>query len=146
MRALVQRVLEAQVEVNGKVVGACEHGLLVFVGVGNSDDEASARRLWHKLLGLRIFADEQGKTNLSLADIGGDVLLVSQFTLFADCKKGMRPSFAKAAPAPQAERLYDYLCELAERDVAHVGRGVFGANMRVSLINDGPFTIWLDMD
>lgn len=145
MRALIQRVQEAQVEVAGKVVGACGHGLLVFLGVAEGDDEASAQRLWRKVHGLRIFADDAGKTNLSLADVNGEVLIVSQFTLMADCKRGMRPSFAHAAPPGEAERLYEYVCGLAERDVKHVGRGEFGAMMQVSLVNDGPFTIWLDM-
>ena len=145
MRALIQRVLEAKVEVDGEVVGSCGHGLLVFVGVGTGDDEDAAQRLWHKVYGLRIFADEAGKTNLSLADVDGEILVVSQFTLFADCRKGMRPSFVQAAPAADAERLYEYLCDLAQKDVRHVGRGVFGADMKVSLVNDGPFTIWLDM-
>ena len=145
MRALIQRVLEAKVEVDGQVVGSCGQGLLVFVGVGTGDDEDAAQRLWHKVFGLRIFADEEGKTNLSLADVDGEVLVVSQFTLLADCRKGMRPSFVQAAPAAEAERLYEYVCDLAQRDVRHVGRGVFGADMKVSLVNDGPFTIWLDM-
>ena len=145
MRALLQRVLEAHVTVDGKVVGSCGHGLAVFVGVGTTDDERSAEKLWHKIHGLRIFADHEGKTNLSIADVDGEVLMVSQFTLFADSRKGMRPSFAQAAPAQQAERLYDYVCTLAERDVRHVGRGIFGADMKVSLVNDGPFTIWLDL-
>ena len=143
MRALLQRVTEARVEVADKIVGSCGPGLLVFLGVGEEDDEASAERLWHKVHGLRIFADDAGKTNLSLADVHGEVLIVSQFTLMADCKRGMRPSFAHAAPPAEAERLYEYVCELAERDVGHVGRGVFGAHMNVSLVNDGPFTIWL---
>ncbi len=145
MRALIQRVQNAQVVVDDEVVGSCGHGLLVFLGVGADDDEQAAQKLWHKVSGLRIFADAQGKTNLSLADVGGEVLIVSQFTLLADCRKGMRPSFAKAAPPAEAERLYEYFCGLAEDDVAHVGRGVFGADMKVSLVNDGPFTIWLDM-
>ncbi len=145
MRALLQRVLEASVEVDGKVVGSCGHGLAVFVGVGENDDEASAERLWHKISGLRIFADEQGKTNLSLRDVRGELLIISQFTLYADCRRGMRPSFAHAANPNDGERLYEYFCELAERDFSHVGRGIFGADMKVSLVNDGPFTIWLDM-
>ncbi len=145
MRALLQRVLEASVEVDGKVVGSCGHGLAVFVGVGENDDEASAKRLWHKISGLRIFADEQGKTNLSLRDVRGELLIISQFTLYADCRRGMRPSFAHAAKPNDGERLYEYFCELAERDFSHVGRGIFGADMKVSLVNDGPFTIWLDM-
>lgn len=145
MRALIQRVTTAQVEVDGKVVGACGHGLLVLLGVGHEDTEATAARLWSKIYRLRIFADEAGKTNLSLADVGGEVLVISQFTLYADCRKGNRPSFVNAAPPQQGNALYEHFCSLAVKDVPHVGRGVFGAAMQVSLTNDGPFTIWLEM-
>lgn len=144
MRAVLQRVSEARVTVGSDVVGTCGHGLLILLGVGPNDSEHSAERLWNKILRLRIFADNNGKTNLSLADVGGEVLVVSQFTLFADCRKGNRPSFTDAAPAALAERLYEHFCTLAKRDVRHVGRGVFGANMQVALVNDGPFTVWLD--
>ena len=146
MRALIQRVNEAQVQVDGKVVGSCGRGLLVLLGVGADDDEATAEKLWHKARDLRIFDDEAGKTNLSLADVRGEVLVVSQFTLYADCRRGRRPSFT-AAGAPELGRaLYERFCELAEHDLgaARVGRGVFGANMQVELVNDGPFTIWLN--
>lgn len=146
VRALLQRVTKAEVSVDGKVVGSCGRGLLVLLGVAPTDDEACAERLWRKILHLRIFADDTGKTNLSLAQVGGEILVVSQFTLYADCRRGNRPSFTSAAPATQAERLYERFCELAERDVPHVGRGVFGTDMQVSLINDGPFTVWLDTD
>lgn len=144
MRALIQRVSGASVSVDDKVAGSCGAGLLVLLGVSPDDDERSAERLWRKILRLRIFADDAGKTNLSLADIDGEVLVVSQFTLFADCRKGNRPSFTGAAPASTANRLYEHFCDLAQKDVRHVGRGVFGAHMQVSLVNDGPFTIWLD--
>lgn len=144
MRALLQRVSEARVEVGGEVVGSCGAGLLVLLGVGPDDTEQSAQRLWRKIYNLRIFSDADGKTNLSLRDVGGEVLVVSQFTLFADCRKGNRPSFAGAAPADLANRLYERFCELAEADVGHVGRGVFGEHMRVSLLNDGPFTVWVE--
>lgn len=145
MRALIQRVEEAHVTVEGRDVGSCGHGLLVFLGVGKEDGEQQAKKLWNKIYRLRIFSDAEGKTNLSLADVGGEVLVVSQFTLYADARKGNRPSFTDAAPADLGERLYEYFCGLAEQDVTHVGRGIFGANMRVSLVNDGPLTIWLDM-
>lgn len=145
MRALLQRVIEARVEVDGTTVGTCGHGLLVFLGVSETDTEQNAQRLWKKIHGLRIFSDAHGKTNLSLDTVGGDLLVVSQFTLMADCSRGMRPSFAHAARAEEANRLYEYFCDLAARDVDHVGRGVFGASMRVHLVNDGPFTIWLDL-
>jgi D-tyrosyl-tRNA(Tyr) deacylase len=144
MRALIQRVRAAQVEVDNEVVGSCGPGLLIFLGVGTDDTLDNARVLWDKILRLRIFSDAAGKTNLSLLDVGGDVLVISQFTLYADCRKGNRPSFVQAAPAEQGKELYEKFCELAERDVAHVGRGVFGADMQVSLTNDGPFTIWLE--
>ena len=144
MRALIQRVLRASVYVDNDVVGSCGPGLLVLLGVGPNDDEQSATRLWNKILRLRIFADDAGKTNLSLADVDGEVLVVSQFTLFADCRKGNRPSFTDAAPAGLANELYEYFCGLANKDVRHVGQGIFGADMQVELVNDGPFTVWLE--
>ena len=148
MRALVQRVGGARVTVDGVEVGRCGHGLLILLGVGQGDDEATAERLWHKASGLRIFDDEAGKTNLSLADVGGEVLVVSQFTLYANCRRGRRPSFTEAAAPELGRTLYERFCELAEQDLgaAHVGRGSFGAHMQVELVNDGPFTIWLDTD
>jgi len=146
VRALVQRVESASVTVAGSVAGSCEGGLLVFLGVGSGDDGHVAERLWRKVRDLRIFADQAGKTNRSLVDVGGDVLVVSQFTLYADACRGNRPSFAGAAVPGLAEALYGRFCELAENDLGseHVGRGVFGAEMRVSLVNDGPFTMMLD--
>lgn len=146
MRALIQRVRNASVTVDGEVTGSCGKGLLVLLGVGHEDDEALAEKLWNKILGLRIFEDEAGKTNLSLADVGGEALVVSQFTLYANCRRGRRPSFTDAAAPAQANALYERFCELAEADLGaeHVGRGIFGAMMEVSLVNDGPFTIWLD--
>ena len=146
MRALIQRVRHASVTVDGEVTGSCGNGLLVLLGVGHDDDEATAAKLWNKISGLRIFEDEAGKTNLSLADVGGEALVVSQFTLYANCRRGRRPSFTDAAAPAQANALYERFCELAEADLGseHVGRGVFGAMMEVSLVNDGPFTIWLD--
>lgn len=148
MRALIQRVERAQVEVDGVVVGSCGAGYLVLLGVAPGDDEALAERLWRKVAALRICADEAGKTNRSLVDTDGDVLVVSQFTLYADARRGNRPSFTGAAAPDLAESLYDRFCELAEKDLgaARVGRGVFGADMRVSLVNDGPFTVLLDTD
>ena len=148
MRALIQRVRHASVTVDGEVTGSCGKGLLVLLGVGHEDDEALAEKLWSKVLGLRIFEDEAGKTNLSLADVGGEALVVSQFTLYANCRRGRRPSFTEAAAPAQANALNERFCELAEADlgVEHVGRGVFGAMMDVELVNDGPFTVWLDTD
>lgn len=148
MRALVQRVERAQVEVDGEVTGSCGVGYLVLLGVAPTDDEALAERLWGKVARLRIFEDETGKTNRSLVDVGGSVLVVSQFTLYADARRGNRPSFTGAARPELAERLYDRFCELAEAELraGRVDRGVFGAHMRVSLVNDGPFTVLLDTD
>ena len=148
MRALIQRVESAQVEVEGEVVGSCGAGYLVLLGVAPGDDEALAERLWRKVAALRICADDAGKTNLSLVDTGGELLVVSQFTLYADARRGNRPSFTGAAEPALAERLYERFCELAESELgaARVGRGVFGAEMRVSLVNDGPFTVLLDTD
>lgn len=144
MRAVLQRVSQASVEVEGKTVGSCGNGYLILLGVAPSDTKAEAERLWNKIVNLRVFDDEAGKMNLSLLDVGGSVLVVSQFTLFADSRRGNRPSFTGAARPDTAIPLYEYFCELAERDVKQVGRGVFGAEMQVSLTNDGPITIWLD--
>ena len=148
MRALIQRVEHAHVKVDGEVVGSCGAGYLVLLGVAPTDDEALAEKLWRKVAALRICADDAGKTNRSLIDTGGSVLVVSQFTLYADARRGNRPSFTAAAAPALAERLYEHFCELAEADLGagRVGRGVFGADMRVSLVNDGPFTVLLDTD
>lgn len=146
MRALIQRVERAAVEVGGAEVGSCGAGYLVLLGVGPTDDEDVTRRMWEKVRKLRICADAEGRTNLSLVDVGGSLLVVSQFTLYADARRGNRPSFTDAAPAELANRLYELFCDLAEKDLgaSRVGRGVFGAHMRVSLVNDGPFTVMLD--
>ena len=148
MRALIQRVEQAQVEVDGAVAGSCGSGYLVLLGVAPGDAEALVERLWRKVAALRICEDAAGKTNLSLMDTGGSVLVVSQFTLYADARRGNRPSFTGAAAPELAERLYERFCELAEKDLGpgRVGRGVFGAHMRVSLVNHGPFTVLLDTD
>ncbi|MGN0287092.1 MAG: D-aminoacyl-tRNA deacylase [Atopobiaceae bacterium] len=146
MRAVIQRVEQASVEVDGRTVGSCGHGLLILLGVAPDDTPDTVRRLWSKIAKLRIFADQQGRTNLSLLDVGGEVLVVSQFTLFADCRKGNRPSFTDAAKPELANQLYQQFCQTAQQDVAHVGQGVFGAHMRVSLVNDGPFTVCLDTE
>ena len=148
MRALIQRVERAEVKVDGSVVGSCGEGYLVLLGVAPTDDEALTERLWRKVASLRICEDEAGKTNLSLLDTGGELLVVSQFTLYADARRGNRPSFTGAARPELAERLYERFCELAEEELGagRVGRGVFGAHMRVSLVNHGPFTVLLDTD
>ncbi|WP_373576349.1 D-aminoacyl-tRNA deacylase [Parafannyhessea umbonata] len=146
MRACVQRVSSASVSVDGGVTGSCGRGFLVLLGVGPGDDEQTARRLWEKIFRLRVFDDRDGKMNLSLAQVDGEVLVVSQFTLYADCRRGNRPSFTDAAPPELGERLYRRFLELAAKDVRHVDHGVFGADMQVSLVNDGPITIWLDTD
>ncbi len=146
MRALIQRVTSASVSIDGQVVGECGKGYLILLGVGDGDGQAQIERLWSKIFKLRIFEDEDGKTNLSLADIGGEVLVVSQFTLYANCKKGNRPSFTQAGAPQAAEELYEAFVARAKADVAHVQTGRFGAMMQVSLVNDGPFTIWLDTD
>jgi D-tyrosyl-tRNA(Tyr) deacylase len=146
MRALVQRVSEAAVEVDGAITGAISGGLLILLGAANGDDEATARRMAEKVVGLRIFSDEQGRFNLSLQDIGGEALVVSQFTLLADTRKGKRPSFLLAAPPEQAAALVDTFAGHLEASGIPVAHGVFGAHMRVSLVNDGPVTIMLDSD
>ena len=148
MRAVVQRVTEARVEVDGAVAGAIGRGYLVLLGVAQGDTEAEVDKLWRKLYGLRINEDENGKTNRALDDVAGSVLVVSQFTLLADCRHGRRPSFTPAAPPAEARRLYELFCARAREDLGEkrVATGVFGADMRVALVNDGPFTVILDTD
>ena len=146
MRAVVQCVSEASVSVEGNVVGRIGRGYLILLGVGHGDGEAQAQRLWEKIRKMRVFEDESGKTNLSLADVGGVVLVDSQYPLFANCRTANRPSFP-APPAPEAApRLYEHFVSLARRDVPRVNTGVFGAMMDVSLVNRGPFTLCLDTD
>jgi D-tyrosyl-tRNA(Tyr) deacylase len=143
MIGLLQRVSEARVEVDGYVVGEISAGLLALVGVERGDGESQADRLLERLLGYRVFADPEGKMNLSLRDTGGGLLLVPQFTLAADTRKGMRPSFTPAAPPVDGERLFDYLVDQAGQQHTPVATGRFGAHMRVGLLNDGPVTFWL---
>lgn len=144
MKFVIQRVKEAKVEVEGKITGEINTGFLVLIGIAETDTEKEADKLVKKLLGLRIFADEEGKMNLSLDDVGGELLLVSQFTLYADCRKGNRPSFTKAAGPKQANALYEYVVKQCQMSNKKVECGIFGADMKVSLINDGPFTIIFD--
>ena len=144
MRLVIQRVLQAEVQVNENTVGKINKGLLVFVGAGHEDSREVADKYLKKLLGLRIFEDENGKTNLSLKDVNGELLMVSQFTLYANCKKGNRPSFIEAGEPHMAEELYEDMIQEAKKSVPVVEHGIFGADMKVSLINDGPFTIILD--
>lgn len=146
MRAVIQRVTKASVEIGGATVGEIGTGFLVLLGVGEGDTEAEVDKLWNKILKLRIFPDGEHHTGAALGDVGGEVLVVSQFTLYADCRKGNRPSFAGAGDPKESERLYELFVERARRDIAHVACGEFGADMQVSLVNDGPFTIWLDTD
>ena len=144
MRAVVQRVKGASVDIQGERVASIDGGYLILLGVGQGDDETAAEVLWNKIWQLRINQDEAGKTNLNLADAGGEVLVVSQFTLYADCRRGRRPSFTSAAAPDRANELYEYFVGLVRRDAGAVQTGRFGADMAVSLVNDGPFTIVLD--
>ncbi|MFR5000772.1 MAG: D-aminoacyl-tRNA deacylase [Slackia sp.] len=146
MRALIQRVSRAHVDIEGETVGSINAGYAILLGVGHEDTEQEADRLWSKIAKMRIFEDENGKTNVNLADAHGDVLIVSQFTLYADCKRGNRPSFTGAAAPDRARELYEYFVGKAREDVERVETGSFGAMMRVELVNEGPFTIWLDTD
>lgn len=146
MRFVIQRVKQASVKVEGSVIGEIEKGYLVLIGVSDKDTEAVADKMIKKMIGLRIFEDAEGKTNLSLADVGGSLLLVSQFTLYANCKKGNRPSFIEAGAPDKANQLYEYIIEESKKSVSVVQTGRFGAEMEVSLINDGPFTILLDSE
>lgn len=144
MKLVIQRVSHASVTVDERIVGEINKGFLVLIGVGAQDTREVADRYLKKMLGLRIFEDEQGKTNLSLKDVGGELLLVSQFTLYANCRKGNRPSFVEAGAPDLAEELYEYMVEECRKQISVVQTGEFGAHMKVSLENDGPFTILLD--
>jgi D-tyrosyl-tRNA(Tyr) deacylase len=144
MKGLLQRVSQARVDVAGETVGSIDQGLLVLVGVEPHDTPATADKLLHKLLNYRVFSDSDGKMNLSLSDVQGGLLLVSQFTLAADTKSGLRPSFSKAAPPALGAELFDYLVEKAKSSHEKVGTGQFGADMQVHLTNDGPVTFLLE--
>lgn len=144
MRAVIQCVNEASVTVDNTTLASIGKGALVLLGVGHGDTAETAQKLWNKIYKLRMFDDAEGKTNLSLGDIQGDVLIVSQFTLYASCKKGNRPSFTDAAKPDQAHELYEYFVSLARADVKNVDTGKLGAMMEVSLTNHGPFTLVLD--
>lgn len=146
MKFVIQRVKEANVAVDGEIIGAIDQGFLVLVGMNNTDTEEIADKMVKKLIGLRIFEDENGKTNLALNDVNGSLLIISQFTLYADCRKGNRPSFTDAGAPDMANRLYKYILLKCSEQVTNVQKGEFGADMKVSLINDGPFTIVLDSD
>lgn len=144
MKFVIQRVNHASVCVDGTTVGAIEKGLLVLIGVGKQDTKEIADKYLQKLIGLRIFEDMEGKTNLSLKQVEGELLLISQFTLYANCKKGNRPSFIEAGSPDMANELYEYIISQAKKEIPVVETGIFGADMKVTLENDGPFTIVLD--
>lgn len=144
MKIVVQRVKNAQVEVEGKTVGKINQGFLVLLGVTHGDTKEQADYLVKKLCNLRVFKDENDKMNLGLKDINGELLIVSQFTLYADCSNGNRPSFINAGKPEQAEELYEYFCEKCSENNIHVEKGIFGADMKVSLLNDGPVTIIIE--
>lgn len=146
MRFLIQVVSQAQVRAEGETVGSIGKGLLVLAGISREDTRQTADKMIRKLLGLRIFPDAEGKTNLSLQDVGGELLLISQFTLYADCRHGNRPGFTNAAPADLAVPLYEYILGECEKLVPRVEHGIFGADMKVSLVNEGPFTVMLDSE
>lgn len=146
MRFVIQRVKHASVTVDGDITGQIEQGFLVLIGVGEGDTKEIADKMIQKLVHMRIFQDETGKTNLALKAVGGSLLLVSQFTLYADCKKGNRPSFTKAGGPDIANQLYEYIIEECKKVIDKVECGVFGADMKVELLNDGPFTILLDSE
>ncbi|OUP50843.1 D-aminoacyl-tRNA deacylase [Lachnoclostridium sp. An181] len=144
MKFVIQRTTQASVSVDGEVLGKIQKGFVVLIGVSNEDTKETADKMVRKMCALRIFEDENGKTNLSLADVGGGLLLISQFTLYADCKKGNRPSFIKAGAPDMANDMYEYIIEQCRKYVPIVERGRFGADMKIQLLNDGPFTIVLD--
>lgn len=144
MKLVIQRCESADVKVDGKTIGEIGKGFLVLLGVGQEDTEADCDRLAAKMIGLRIFSDENDKINLSLKDVGGSLLIISQFTLYADTRKGHRPNFLMAKEPGEAKRLYEYFTEVCRREIPNVQTGEFGADMKVSLVNDGPFTIVLE--
>lgn len=146
MKFVVQRVSHASVTVEGEACGKIEKGFMVLIGVGQNDDENIADKMVQKLINMRIFEDENGKTNLALKDVGGQLLLISQFTLYANCKKGNRPSFTDAGSPDKANALYEYIIKKCRSEIDIVEKGVFGAEMKVELLNDGPFTVILDSD
>lgn len=143
---LIQRVSNASVEIDGKTVGSINQGFCVFFGISNTDTKEIADKMIRKLVNLRIFSDENGKTNLNLASVDGELLIISQFTLYADCRHGNRPSFLDAGKPEPSNELYEYIITKCRENIACVEHGEFGADMKVSLVNDGPFTIWLDSD
>ncbi|MCI8918097.1 MAG: D-tyrosyl-tRNA(Tyr) deacylase [Eubacterium sp.] len=146
MKFVIQRVSQASVTINQQVTGKIDKGFLVLIGISSSDTKETADKMIRKMLGLRIFEDAEGKTNLSLAAVNGQLLLVSQFTLYADCRKGNRPSFMNAGAPDAAKELYEYIIQKCRSENYPVETGIFGADMKISLINDGPFTIILDSE
>lgn len=146
MKFVIQRVASAQVTVAQEVVGQIQHGYMVLIGIADSDTEQIADKMVQKLIALRLFEDAQGKTNLDLRAVSGSLLLISQFTLYADCRKGNRPSFIRAGAPAMAEALYRYIIAACKKEVPVVEQGVFGADMKVTLLNDGPFTVILDSE
>lgn len=144
MKFVIQRVKEANVSVNNEITGKIAHGFLVLVGISSTDTKEIADKMVSKLIRLRIFEDEQGKTNLDIKKVNGELLIISQFTLYADCRHGNRPSFINAGKPEPANELYEYIISKCRKEIPSVEHGVFGAEMKVSLINDGPFTIVLD--
>jgi len=144
MRVVIQRVLEASVTVDGTCIGSIGKGFMILLGVGETDTKEIADKYIDKIIKMRIFQDENGKTNLALQDVQGEVMVVSQFTLYADCKRGNRPDFIQAAGAAKAKELYEYFLDRVKERLGNVEAGEFGADMKVSLVNDGPFTIVLD--
>ena len=144
MKFVIQRVTEASCKVDGEIIGQIQNGFCVFIGVSNEDTQEVADKMIKKLIGMRIFEDENGKANLALNDVGGSLLLISQFTLYADCKKGNRPSFVNAGKPELANQLYEYIIAKCREQITNVQTGSFGADMTISLLNDGPFTIILD--
>ena len=146
MRFVIQRVAHAEVAVNEETIGKIEKGYLVLIGIAETDTREIADKLIRKMIGLRIFEDENGKTNLALKDVNGSLLLVSQFTLYADCRKGNRPSFVKAGAPEHAKQLYEYIIEECRKECGNVQCGIFGAHMKIELVNDGPFTVVLDSE
>ena len=146
MRFVIQRVMNSKVTIDGKIRGQIGKGFMVLIGVGEGDTVEIADKMIHKMINLRIFEDENGKTNLGLKDVSGSLLLISQFTLYADCKRGNRPSFVKAGDPDMAKSLYEYIISKCRNEIEVVEHGEFGADMKVELVNDGPFTVLLDSD